>query len=59
MAKIQCYDCREYGHYKKYFPKIKKDNNMRGREEAHIPKEVEEAEKKKSNKYEVKDLYYN
>ena len=39
--------------------KLKKDNNKRGREESHITKEVEEAEKKKFKKEEVKDLYYD
>ena len=58
MAKIQCYGCQEYGHYKIDCPKLKKDNNKRRREEAHITEEVEEAEKKKS-KEEVKDLYYD
>ena len=57
MAKIQCYGWQEYGHYKRDCPKVKKDNNNSGREEAHITKEVEEAEKKKSKKEEVKDLY--
>ena len=46
-------------HYKRDCPKLKKDNNKRGREEAHITEEVEDAEKKKSKKEEVKDLYYN
>lgn len=59
MAKVRCYGCQEYGHYKRDCPKLKKDNNKRGREEAHITEEVEEAEKKKSKKEEVKDLYYN
>ena len=58
MAKIQSYGCQKYGHYKRDCPKIKKDNNKRGREETHITEEVEEAEKKKSKKEEVKDLYY-
>lgn len=57
MSKIQCYGCQEYGHYKRDCPKVKQDNKI-GREEAHIAKEVEEAEKKKSKKEEVRDLYY-
>ena len=57
MTKVQCYRCQEYGHYKRYCPKLKKDNKKRGREEAHITKEVEESEKKKF-KEEVKYLYY-
>ena len=40
-------------------PKLKKDNNKIGREEAHIGEEVEEAEKKKTKKEEVRDLYYD
>ena len=40
-------------------PKIKKDNNKRGREEAHVTKEVEQAEKKKSKIEEVRDLSMN
>ena len=56
MAKVQCYGCQEYGHYKRDCPKVKKDNK-RGREEAHIAKEVEEVEKKRPKKEEVRDLY--
>jgi len=57
MAKVQCYGYQEYWHYKRNCPKLKKDNNKRGREEAHIT--VEEAENKRSKKEEVKDLYYD
>lgn len=57
MAKIQCYGCQEYRHYKGDCPKTKKDNDKRVRE-AHITKEVEEVEKKKLKKEEVRDLYY-
>jgi len=59
MAKIQCYGCQEYGNYKIDCIKPKKDNKKRGREEAHIIKEIEEAKKKKSKKEEVKYLYYD
>lgn len=59
MAKVQCYGCQEYGHYKRDSPKLKKDSNKRGREEAHFTEEVEEAEKKKSKKEEAKYLYYD
>jgi len=59
MAKVQCYDYQAYGHYKRDCPKLKKDNNKRGREEAHITEEVEEAEKKKSKEVKVKDLFYD
>ena len=58
ISKIQCYGCQEYGHYKRDCPKIKKDNNKRGREEGHITEKVEDAEKKKSKKEEVIDLHY-
>ena len=51
MSKIQCYGYQEYGHYKRDYPKINKDTNKRGREEAHITKEVEDAK--------VNDLYYD
>ena len=59
MAKIQCYGCQEYRHYRRDYPKLKKENNKRRREEDHITKEVEEAEKKKSKKEEVIDLHYS
>ena len=59
MVKFQCYGCQEYGHYKRGCPKLKKDNNKRGREEAHINEEIEKAEKKKSKKEELKYLYYD
>ncbi len=58
MAKIQYYGCQEYVHYKRDCPNTKNGNNKIGREEAHITKEVGEAEKKKSKKEEVRDLYY-
>ena len=58
-AKIQCYGCQEYGHYKRDCPKIKKGNNKREREEVHITEAVEEAENKKYKKKEVKYLYYD
>lgn len=59
MAKVQCYGCQENGHYKSDCPKLKKDNIKRGREEANVTEEVEEDEKKKSKKEEIKDLYYD
>ena len=58
MAKIQCYGCQEYGHYRRDFAKLKKDYNKRGREATHITEEEKEVEKKKSKKEEVIDLHY-
>ena len=46
-------------HATKDCPNLKKDNNKRGREELHITAEVEEVEKKKAKKEEVKDLHYD
>lgn len=58
MSKIQCYECNEYGHFKRNCLKLKKGNKkMKERSESHVTKEVEETEEKKS-KDEVKDLYY-
>ena len=53
MPKIQCYECNEYGHFKRNCPKLKKDNKKRmERNEAHVTEEVE-SEKRKT-KEEVK-----
>lgn len=44
MSKIQCYECNEYGHFKRNCPKLKKDNKKRKekkKNEAHIIEEVE------------------
>lgn len=43
IAKIQC-----YVNYQKDYPKLKKGNNKKDKEEAHFTKEVEEVEKNKS-----------
>lgn len=41
MSKIQCYECNEYGNFKRNCPKLKKDNKKRSdRNEAHITEEV-------------------
>ena len=59
MSKIQCYECNEYGHFKRNCSKLKKENKKgKERNEAHVTKEVEELDKKKSNKEEVIDLHY-
>lgn len=50
LAKVQCYGYQEYEHYKRDCPKLKKDNNKIGTQEAHITEEVEDVEKKKSKK---------
>lgn len=59
MAKIQFYGCQEYWNYERDCPKIEKENIKRGREEYHITEEVEDDEKNKSKKEEVRDLYYD
>jgi len=59
MSKIQCYGRQEYGHYKRNFPKLKKDkNNKRKRDEAHVTQENKE-EDKKQKKEDPLDLYYD
>ena len=59
MSKIHCYECNEYGHFKRNFPKLKKGNKKRNeRSEAHVTKEVEEPEDNKLEKEEIKELYY-
>ena len=59
MSKIQCYGCQEDGHYKRNYPKLKKDNNnKRKREEAHMTEEVKEEEKNQTNE-DPQDLYYD
>ena len=58
MSKVQCFECQEYGHYKRNCPKLKKDNNnKRNREEAYVTQEMKE-EYKKKNKEDPSDLYY-
>ena len=59
MAKVQCYGCQEYGHYRRDCLKLKRDNNKRNKEEAHIIEEVEEPDTMKPKKEEVRDLYYD
>ena len=58
MSKIQCYGCQEYGYYKRNCPKLKKDNNKRKREEAHVIQEMKE-EENKQKKEDPSDLYYD
>ena len=53
MSKIQCYECKGYGHFKKDCPKLKKGNKKRKRNEAHVTEDVEEPDEKKSKKEEV------
>ena len=57
MDKVRCFGCIELGHYKRDFPKFKKDK--RKREEAHISDMREELDAKKSKKEEARDLYYD
>ena len=40
MAKIQCYGCQEYGHYKRDCFKLKKDITKEEEKKVHITKEV-------------------
>ena len=58
MSKVQCFGCQEYGNYKRYCAKFKKEKNKRKREEAHITQEVKE-EDKKQKKEDPPDLYYD
>lgn len=59
MSKIQCYECNEYGNFKRNCPILKKDNKkIKERNKARVTKEVEEPKKKKTKKEEVKELYY-
>ena len=57
MDKVQCFGCNELGHYKRDFPKSRKDKTKK--EEAHVTDMREEPDAKKSKKEEVRDLYYD
>lgn len=48
MDKIQCYGCNELGHYRKDCPKSNKDK--RKKEKAHIVKEREEPDERRSER---------
>ena len=59
MSKIQRFKCQENGHYKRNFPKLKKENNNKiKREEAHLTQEMKQ-EGKKQKKEDHPDLYYD
>lgn len=49
MAKVRCYDCHNFVHYRKDCP-----NHKRGSEKDYYTKEVKELEKKKRKKEEAK-----
>ena len=59
MAKIQCYGWHEYGKYRRYCTKLKKDDNKRNKDKEHITEEMEEPEMKKLKKEKVRYLYYD
>ena len=58
-VQIQCFGCQDYIHYKRNFPKLKKNNyNKRKKEEAHMTQDVKE-EDKKQKKEDPQDLSYD
>jgi hypothetical protein len=52
MSKIQCFNCRKYGHYKNHCPKLKK------RKETHESSVVEEKEPSKKAKQDKADFFF-
>jgi hypothetical protein len=47
MSKIQCFNCRKYGHYKIHYPESKK---MKETQEASVAEEREPSKKAKQDK---------
>jgi hypothetical protein len=47
VSKIQCFNCRKYGHYRNHCPKLKK---MKETDEAMIAEEREPSKKAKQDK---------
>jgi hypothetical protein len=52
MSKIQCFNCRKYGHYKNHCPELKK------RKETHEASIVEEREPSKKAKQDKIDFFF-
>jgi hypothetical protein len=52
MSRIQCFNCRKYGHYKKHCPELKK------RKETHEALVVEEREPSKKAKQDKTDFFF-
>jgi hypothetical protein len=52
MSKIQCFNCRKYGHYKNQCPELKK------RKETHEATVAKEKEPSKKVKQDEADFFY-
>jgi hypothetical protein len=52
MSKIQCFNCRKYGHYKNHCPELKK------RKETHEASVVEERKPSKKTKQDKTDFFF-
>jgi hypothetical protein len=52
MSKIQCFNCRKYGHYKNHCPELKK------MKEIHEATVVEEKESPKKVKQDEADFFF-
>jgi hypothetical protein len=52
MSKIQCFNCRKYGHYKNHCPELKK------RKETHEASVAEEREPSKKAKQDKTDFFF-
>jgi phage terminase small subunit len=52
MSKIQCFNCRKYGHYRNHYPDLKKRKDT---DEATV---VEERELSKKSKQDKTDFFF-